>query len=35
MSGGISAIRGSDYQATVIVDLLFDHFEHHGLASAA
>jgi hypothetical protein len=30
MSGGISAIRGLDYQATVILDLLFDHFEHHG-----
>jgi hypothetical protein len=30
MSGGISAIRGFDYQATVILDLLFDHFEHHG-----
>ncbi|MDF2435493.1 MAG: hypothetical protein JWP44_5124 [Mucilaginibacter sp.] len=30
MSGGISAIRGFDYQATVILDLLFDHFERHG-----
>ncbi|MGB4074155.1 hypothetical protein [Pseudomonas sp.] len=30
MSGGISAIRGFDYQATVILDLLFDHFDHHG-----
>lgn len=30
MSGGISAIRGFDYQATVILDLLFDHFEHRG-----
>ncbi|MHB9112956.1 MAG: hypothetical protein ACYC4D_10110 [Thermoleophilia bacterium] len=30
MSGGISAIRGFDYQATVILDLLFHHFEHHG-----
>ena len=30
MSGGISAIRGFDYQATVVLDLLFDHFEHHG-----
>ncbi len=30
MSGGISAIRGFDYQSTVILDLLFDHFDHHG-----
>lgn len=30
MSGGISAIRGFDYQATVILDLLFQHFEHRG-----
>ncbi|MBI5926697.1 MAG: HEAT repeat domain-containing protein [Aquabacterium sp.] len=30
MSGGISAIRGFDYQATVILDLLFQHFESHG-----
>ncbi len=30
MSGGISAIRGFDYQATVILDLLFDHFDQHG-----
>ena len=30
MSGGISAIRGFDYQATVILDLLFNHFEQHG-----
>jgi hypothetical protein len=30
MSGGISAIRGFDYQATVILDLLFDHFDRHG-----
>ena len=30
MSGGISAIKGFDYQATVILDRLFDHFDHHG-----
>jgi len=30
MSGGISAIRGFDYQATVILELLFDHFDQHG-----
>ncbi len=30
MSGGISAIKGFDYQATVILDRLFDHFKHHG-----
>ena len=30
MSGGISAIRGFDYQSTVILDLLFDHFDHRG-----
>lgn len=30
MAGGISAIRGFDYQATVILDLLFQHFESHG-----
>lgn len=30
MSGGISAIRGFDYQATVILDLLLQHFERHG-----
>lgn len=30
MSGGISAIRGFDYQATVILDLLFDHFDRRG-----
>ena len=29
MSGGISAIKGFDYQATVILDLLFDHFDCH------
>ncbi|WP_287881878.1 HEAT repeat domain-containing protein [Aquitalea sp.] len=34
MSGGISAIRGFDYQATVILDLLLDHFELHGLSAS-
>lgn len=26
MSGGISAIKGFDYQATVILSRLFDHY---------
>jgi F0F1-type ATP synthase membrane subunit c/vacuolar-type H+-ATPase subunit K len=30
MSGGISAIKGFDYQATVILDLLFQHFDERG-----
>jgi hypothetical protein len=30
MSGGISAIKGFDYQATVILDRLFQHFDLHG-----
>lgn len=30
MSGGISAIKGFDYQATVILDRLFNHFDLHG-----
>lgn len=30
MSGGISAIKGFDYQATVILDRLFNHFDNHG-----
>jgi hypothetical protein len=30
MSNGINAIKGFDYQATVILDRLFDHFEHNG-----
>lgn len=34
MSGGISAIRGFDYQATVILDLLFDHFDHYGSSAS-
>ncbi|MEK1972780.1 hypothetical protein WOB87_06695 [Vibrio parahaemolyticus] len=29
MSGGISAIKGFDYQATVILDKLFQHFEQY------
>ncbi|HAV1327627.1 TPA: hypothetical protein L3N00_004161 [Vibrio parahaemolyticus] len=29
MSGGISAIKGFDYQATVILDRLFKHFEQY------
>ena len=33
MSGGISAIKGFDYQATVVLDRLLDHFERHGLAA--
>lgn len=35
MSNGISAIKGFDYQATVILDRLFDHFDRHGLAAQA
>jgi hypothetical protein len=34
MSGGISALRGFDYQATVILDLLFDHFDRHGAGAS-
>lgn len=30
MTGGVSAIKGFDYQATVILDKLFDHFAAHG-----
>ena len=30
MTGGVSAIKGFDYQATVILDRLFDHFAAHG-----
>jgi hypothetical protein len=30
MSGGIHALRGFDYQATVILDRLFTHFDEHG-----
>jgi len=35
MSGGISAIKGFDYQATVILNRLFDHFDRHGSAAQA
>ena len=35
MSGGISAIKGFDYQATVILDRLFDHYDCHGQAARA
>jgi RecA/RadA recombinase len=30
VTGGVSAIRGFDYQATVVLDRLFDHFAAHG-----
>jgi hypothetical protein len=30
MSNGINALKGFDYQATVILDRLFDHFERNG-----
>jgi hypothetical protein len=30
MSNGINAIKGFDYQATVILDRLFDHFDRNG-----
>lgn len=30
MLGGIIALRGFDYQSTVILDCLFDHFDQHG-----
>jgi len=30
ISGGIIALRGFDYQATVILDRLFAHFDEHG-----
>jgi hypothetical protein len=33
-SGGIVAIRGFDYQSTVILDRLFAHFDAHGDAAA-
>jgi hypothetical protein len=35
MSGGIHAIKGFDYQATVILDLLFEHFDQHGVSARA
>jgi hypothetical protein len=31
MSGGISAIKGFDYQSTVIIDRLFEHFDRDAL----
>lgn len=33
MSGGISAIKGFDYQAIVILSRLFDHFDQHGASA--
>ena len=33
MSDGISAIKGFDYQAVVILDRLFQHFDQHGAAA--
>lgn len=30
MANGVIAIRGFDYQATIILEALFDHFENHG-----
>src|SRR5690242_12296075 len=35
MSGGISAIKGFDYQATVILDRLFEHFDRPNAVSLA
>jgi hypothetical protein len=35
MSGGISAIKGFDYQATVILNRIFDHFEQYGPTALA
>lgn len=35
MSGGIQALRGFDYQATVILDRLFAHFDEHGIHGTA
>lgn len=32
--GGIVALRGFDYQATVILDCLITHFDEHGMAAA-
>ena len=34
MTGCISAIRGFDFQATVILDLLLAHFEQFGAAAS-
>jgi hypothetical protein len=30
MSNDVNAIKGFEYQATVILDRLFDHFDRHG-----
>jgi hypothetical protein len=35
MSGGISAIKGFDYQATVILDRVFRHFDERGRGAMA
>lgn len=35
MSGGISAIKGFEYQAIVILACLFDHFDQHGPSAQA
>ena len=35
MSNGIYAIKGFDYQATVILDRLFDHFDSNGPTARA
>jgi hypothetical protein len=35
MSNGINAIKGFDYQATVILDRLFGHFDRHGPSARA
>jgi hypothetical protein len=35
MSNGINAIKGFDYQATVTLDLLFDHFDSRGPSARA
>jgi tetratricopeptide (TPR) repeat protein/RecA/RadA recombinase len=35
VSGGIHAIKGFDYQATVILDLLFEHFDRRGASARA
>ena len=35
MSGGRIAIAGFDYQAIVILDQLFDHFDQHGASARA
>ena len=35
MSNGINAIKGFDYQATVILDRLFEHFDRNGPTARA